>query len=284
MRNLVLSSLLLLPVTALAQGGAACEHSQPRNLQLELRGIETVVFEVGANRLDVRATPNASGKVTGRACASNAKRLDPMRVTQERSGATLTVRALRNGDSDKGSTMNLDLFGKTVNTYAYLVLEANVPDTVTVQLKVGSGDATFTGSPILSADVGSGDVKASRIRGLVTASVGSGDLELEDIGALEVVSVGSGDLTARRVRGAVKVGSIGSGDFDLDGAEGNVSIESIGSGDADLRNVGGDVTVGWVGSGDIEAREVRGALTVKSKGSGSVQHAQVGGRIDIPRE
>ncbi|HLM54431.1 MAG TPA: hypothetical protein VK325_12785 [Pseudoxanthomonas sp.] len=281
--GLILSSLMLLPAAALAQG-EACEHAQPRNLQLDLRGVNTVVFEIGANRLDVRATPNASGKLEGRACASDADRLERMQVTQTRSGSTLVVRALRDRDFDRGSTLNLEWFGRTVNKYAYLDLEASVPDTVTVQLKVGSGDATVAGSRILSVDVGSGDIKASAIRGLVAASVGSGDVELEDIGALEVISVGSGDLVARRVRGAVKVGSIGSGDFTLDGAKGSVAIGSIGSGDANVRDIGGDVTVESLGSGDIQARGIRGALNVARKGSGSVNHAQIAGRVTLPND
>ena len=77
---------------------------------------------------------------------------------------------------------------------AYMKLSSTLPDHINVQLKVGSGDATVIGAPILSADVGSGDVQARNIRGLVAASVGSGDIDLKDIGALQVISVGSGDL------------------------------------------------------------------------------------------
>lgn len=250
-----------------------CRHSSPRDLSLDLDGVKTVMFEIAHNELRVDATPGATAAISGRACATSTGQLDHLTLTQERQGDKLVVRARREGNRSLWIGKN----------YAYMTLNASVPDNVMVQLNVGSGDAWVTGASALSADVGSGDVEARRIRGRVTAKVGSGDIELDDIGALHVLSIGSGDVVAQNVRGNVEVGSIGSGDFTVKGAGGNVEIGSIGSGDAEAERVTGNVVVGSVGSGKVDVSDVSGGLTVRSKGSGDIRHSQVAGTIDIPR-
>lgn len=267
-------ALLLLAVPAAAHAqDRPCRESEPRELQLDLAGVRTVMFDIGPNRLRLDAAPGADGRISGRACASSAGRLEELRLTQQRDGDRLLVRAGRDG----GGILS---FG---SSYAYLDLSGRIPDDVLVQLKVGSGDAWLAGAARMSADVGSGDVEATGIRGLATAKVGSGDVVLDDVGALQVLSIGSGDLEARNVRGDVEVGDIGSGDFELRRAGGDVEIGSIGSGDAELEDVAGSVAVGSIGSGDLQVANVRGDLTVRSKGSGSVHHDGVAGALDLPR-
>lgn len=281
MRNLTIASTLLTALalsalpTAHAQDGH-CEHSQPRNLSLDLSGAKAVVFELAQHDLTLKASPGAKADIQGTACASQKKELARLHLTQQRVGDKLIVRAYR-----EGGRSIVSLFG---DNYAYLKLQATLPDNIPVQLKVGSGDADVSGMPVLSVDVGSGDVVARHVRGLAAASVGSGDVELDDVGSLQVISVGSGDVTAKRVRGSAKVGSIGSGDFELDGAGGRVEIGSIGSGNAQVRNVDGDVEVGSIGSGDVSVRDVRGKLALRSKGSGSIHHSDVAGQIDLPED
>jgi DUF4097 and DUF4098 domain-containing protein YvlB len=266
--------LAVLPAAAFAQDGK-CKHSAARDLKLDIGDARAVVFEIGPHDLRLTASPNAPGRVQGRACSSDPKALEYLVVTQERVGDKLVVRA---GRKDRNV---INLFG---SYYASLELEGTVPDDVMVQLKVGSGDAWVTGASALSIDTGSGDVEAKRIRGAVTAKVNSGDIVLDDIGSLRVLSIGSGDMSAARVRGAVEVGSIGSGDFELDSAQDGVEIGSIGSGDANVSDIGGDVRVGSIGSGDLDARDVRGGLTVRSVGSGSVKHSGVAGAVDVPKQ
>lgn len=272
MRTCLLSLVLLAPLAAFAQE-PQCRHSAPRDLQLDLAGVKAVVFDIGPHELKLDATPDARAKLQGKACASDAKRLEQLTLTQHRSGDKLYVTAKREGSSGVFS------FG---NNYSHLELAGTLPDAITVQLKVGSGDATVTGPSILSIDVGSGDVQARKIRGLVAAKVGSGDVDLEDIGSLQVISVGSGDLVAKAVKGPAKVGSIGSGDFELRGAKGAVEIDSIGSGDARVGNVAGSVTLQSLGSGDFEIDAVEGDLVVESVGSGSVNHNGVTGQVTLP--
>lgn len=275
MRPLIaLFILSLVSPMAFADDGK-CEHSAARDLKLDIGDAHAVVFEIGPHDLRLTASPNATGRLQGRACASDPKVLEDLVVTQERVGDKLVVRA---GHKERNV---INLFG---SYYASLELEGTVPDNVMVQLKVGSGDAWVTGASALSVDTGSGDVEAKRIRGAVTAKVNSGDVVLDDIGSLRVLSVGSGDMSVDHVRGAVEVGSIGSGDFELDGAQGGVEIGSIGSGDATVSDVGGDVRVGSIGSGDFDARDVRGGLTVRSVGSGSVRHSGVAGAVSVPEQ
>ncbi|MGH8061849.1 MAG: DUF4097 family beta strand repeat-containing protein [Pseudoxanthomonas sp.] len=274
MRKSLLPLLFLLPTAAFA-ASPECRHSQPRDLQLGLAGVKTVVFDVESHDLAIQASANAKSALKGQACASDAKLLEQLTLTQRKSGDKLYV-SLHRESMSSGA-----FFG---NNYAYLKLAGTLPDNVTVQLKVGSGDASVSGAAIVSADVGSGDVKASNTRGLVAAKVGSGDIEIDGAGSLQVISVGSGDLVAKKIRGPVKVGSISSGDFSLDGTTGNVEIGSIGSGDAEVRDVSGNLSVDSVGSGDIDASGIRGDFTLRKKGSGSASHNGVGGRVSVPSD
>lgn len=274
---------LSLPVLALAIAIAApataaeehCKHTEPRQLDLDIGDAKAVVFDVASHDLKLVARSGNHHGLRGRACASDAKLLTQLSITQRREGDKLVVLLRREGRSQ-----GLFFFGKN---YAYLELDGSVPDDMPVQLKVGSGDAEVRGAVIVSADVGSGDAVIRDTRGLVAFDVGSGDVEVDGAGSLKGISIGSGDAQARHVRGPVSIGTIGSGDFDLEDGQGRVEIESIGSGDAELSRIGGDVVIGSVGSGNVGAREVRGGLTVRSVGSGSIDHSGVTGTVSLPR-
>ncbi len=273
--SLPLIVLALAALSPAAQAGDKyCKHAEPRQLDLEVGDAKAVVFEVASH--DLKLVANSGGKMAlqGRACASEAKRLPQLSVTQQREGDKLVVRLRREGEF-RGV-----FFG---SHYAYLQLSGSVPDHIPVQLKVGSGDAEIRGAAIVSADVGSGDAVVRDTRGLVAFSVGSGDVEVDGAGSLRGIDIGSGDARARRIRGPVSVGDIGSGDFELEDARGPVEIASIGSGDAELSDIGGDIVIGSVGSGNVGVRDARGGLTVRSVGSGSVDHAGVTGTVSLPR-
>ncbi|MCW4455425.1 DUF2807 domain-containing protein [Flavobacterium sp. MXW15] len=270
--KLACCALLLAPVAALAS--PQCQHSESRELKLDLAGAKAVVFEVNSHNLRLQASPGAAPALNGRACASSADLLGQLQLTQEKVGDKLVVRLQR-----ETNALNI---GRG-NRYAYLDLSGSVPDNILVQLKVGSGDASVAGAHSLSADIGSGDVDARGIKGRVTAAVGSGDLALSDVGDLHVLSIGSGDVKARGIRGDAEVGSIGSGDLELQGVRGNVKIGSIGSGDADLVDVGGNVSLESIGSGDFDVRNVGGDLRVGRRGSGSIDHSGVAGQVELPR-
>ncbi len=273
----ILSPFCLLAALPFSSHAAdRCEHSAPRELDLDLAGVKTVIFEIGPHELSVTGGKTTTGAVRGKACASDAKQLAGLVVTQSRDADKLLVRAERNDPARAMSWSGAK--------YAYLTLDASIPATIAVRVKVGSGDATVDGVASLAADVGSGDLEARRIRGTMYADVGSGDIDAADIGALHVVSVGSGDLNARDVRGDAIAGSVNSGDLRIDSAGGRVRIDSIGSGDAELSGVAGDVSVDSIGSGNLTAVDVRGNLIVSSVGSGSVDHRNVAGQVRIPAD
>lgn len=259
---------------AIALAGDNCKHTEPRQLDLDIGDAKAVVFDVASH--DLKLVARAGGKMSlqGHACASEAKLLPQLSVTQQREGDKLVVRLRREGQF-RGI-----FFG---NNYAYLELSGGVPDDIPVQIKVGSGDAEVRGAAIVSVDVGSGDATIRETRGLVAFDVGSGDVDIDGAGSLQGIDIGSGDARARGIRGPVRLGAIGSGDFELEDAQGPVEIGSIGSGDAELARIGGDIAIGSVGSGNVGVREARGNLTVRSVGSGSIDHSGVTGTVTLPR-
>ncbi len=267
-RTFAVASLLLLPLVALADE-PQCQHSEPRALKLDVAGAKSVVFQVNQHDLVLQAGPGTA-ELSGRACASRADLLKDLVVTQSKEGGKLIVKLER---------VNPGISILSGNQYAYLDLRGTIPDNVLVQLKVGSGAVSVTGAQSLSADVGSGDVEARDIKGVVTAAVGSGDLELTGIGSLNLLSLGSGDVSVTGVRGNAEVGTVGSGDLELEDVGGDVKITSLRSGDIDLVDVRGNVTLGALGSGDLDVRDVGGDLQVTSRGSGSVRHSGVAGKV-----
>lgn len=253
-----------------------CEYSASRESDLNLKGVKTIVFDIGPHRLNLKGQDASSGSVRGKACASDPQRLTELTISQRRDGDKLIVRAERNRLLRKGSWSG--------DHYGHLSLDAIVPQKMQLRMLVGSGDAVVDGVASMSADVGSGELVARRIRGTFFADVGSGEIEASDIGALHAVSVGSGELKIRDVHGDARVDKINSGGFDIANAKGQIRIGSIGSGDASVAVAGGSVTVESIGSGDLEVEGVGGDLAVEKVGSGSVHHRGVRGKIRIPRD
>jgi hypothetical protein len=275
MRLALLATMLLtLPVSAFADD--RCKLSADRDLTLNLAGAKTLVFDIGPHTLNLRGAATGASVVRGKACASDAARLAELVVTQTREGDKLIVRAERNGLLRKGSWSGDD--------YGNLTLNATVPITLAVQVKLGSGEARIENVASLAGDVGSGELYARDVRGMFYADVGSGDIVADGIGGLQVVSVGSGDLSVKNVGASASVGDIGSGDLKIAGAKGDVRIDEIGSGNATVSDIGGHLIVGRVGSGDLDATGVRGNLTVTRVGSGSVRHRDTGGEVRIPAD
>lgn len=272
MRTVLFLTLALASTATFAHD--RCEHRRTEDLSLDLRGVKAVVFEIGAQELDLRAAPGSTAVVHGLACASSDAGLDALELTQIREGDRLVVRA---GSRDKVKIGWGD-------HHASLKLTATLPDSMPVRLHVGSGEAKVSGVRSLSADVGSGEAKISHVAGTLYADVGSGDLDADDVGALKLLSLGSGDASFNRVRGRSEIGSVRSGSLGISGTGGDVRIDTIGSGDVVLRDVRGDVALASVGSGALHADGVGGDLTVQSVGSGDVRHSDVTGRVSVPTD
>lgn len=270
---------LLLLAPSLALASMPCAHETRSELQLDLQDIQTLKATIGADKLRLVGAPDGDGRLSVRACASSAERLGRMTLDAQRAGDVLTLVREVGGDS----SVSFSLFGRARGNYGFFEIEGRVPQSLAVELTVGSGDAWIHSVHALDATVGSGDLEARDIADLFSAQVGSGDIDARSVGRARVRSIGSGDLDIHGVAGDVDVGSIGSGDLGLRDVQGSVEIGSIGSGDAVLNGVGGNVTLGSIGSGDLNARSVGGDLTVRTKGSGDVRHRDVAGRVDVPR-
>ena len=245
--------LLALALAAIAPLASAddCAHSEQRSLAPDLAGVERVVFEVGAQDLDLAGLSDGAPSLQARACASDPAYLPQLRFSQRREGSTLVVEMSREGYSS-------GVFFKP--TYAYLDVQARLPTGLAYEVRVGSGDARVSRVASLESRVGSGDLEVSAIAGRFSGRVGSGDIEARDVGELRIDSIGSGDVEVHEVRGDALVGSIGSGDLDLDGVGGRVEIDSIGSGDASVHRVAGDVRLHRLGSGDFDTSAVQGRV------------------------
>lgn len=274
--TILLSAGMLFALPAVALAEQRCEYSASRDSDLNLTGVKTIVFDIGPHSLHLNGQKGALGSVRGKACASDPKRLAELMVSQRRDGDKLIVRAERNRLLRKGSWSG--------DQYGHLSLDAMVPEHLALRMLVGSGDVVVDGVASMSADVGSGELVARRVRGTFFADVGSGDIRADDIGALHVVTVGSGQLEARDVHGDARVGEINSGDFSLSNAQGRIRIGSIGSGNASVSGAAGDVIVGSIGSGDLEVEKAQGDLVVDSVGSGSVRHRDIHGTVRIPED
>lgn len=254
MIRLMIAALLLTPLTVLA--ATPCKYSAPRHLQLDLAGVRAVQIDVRSYDLHVNGTPGARQLVLdGRACASGKDALDHLQVSQRREGDQLILEL----GGQRGSGFSFNLFG---SSYATLDVNVQLPPTMPVTVRVGSGDATVTGMQQLDSTVGSGDLDASHVTGVFSTTVGSGNVNADTIGSLQGGAVGSGDLVAKNIKGDAKVGAIGSGDVRLTGVGGSVRVDTIGSGDLTVRDVGGALDVGAKGSGDVDYANVRGKVSV----------------------
>lgn len=273
----LLTCVALLAASFTAAADQPCRYSAPRNAEIDAAGLKLLAVEIGPDNLVIQGQPGlAKIEVRGTACASNEKWLVDIKVETARQGDSASVVA-KDGNHNNSffSVFNLVEGG----TYAYLKLDVRVPQTLAVQLKLGSGDANASKLAALDATVGSGDLKATGIAGELGLRVGSGDAVVSDVGSLNLSSVGSGDATVDGIRGDAQAGAVGSGDLGLRNVAGNVSIGSVASGDAKLAGVGGSVTTRSVGSGDLVVRDVKGSVTVGSVASGDVSIERAGGNV-----
>ena len=252
MRHLIFALLLLVPCATFA---ASCKYEAPRSLRLDLAGVRGVQIDVNNQSLHLTGSTSVTGLVLdGRACASGQAALAGLTVTQRREGDQLVLELAPGGNYRMGS-----LFG---SSYDSLEVNVQLPASLPVTLRVGSGDATVSGVRLLQGQVGSGDLHVSRVAEKFSASVGSGDIDASDIGSLQLGSVGSGDFKAHGIRGDASIGSIGSGDVTLRQVGGSVNADTLGSGDLSVSDVGGDFSLRAKGSGDVSQSAVKGKLSV----------------------
>lgn len=254
MRNGFLG-VTLLACLAFAQPALAqrCEHSRDINLTADAAGMSLAVIIAGAGELVIEGGNGDQIVIEGRACASDADRLDDMSV--------------KIGPRDDRITIETEIpdgWSWTGGRYAYIDLHIQVPSSMALRVDDGSGSLTIRDVAGVDLEDGSGNIEISGIAGDVAVDDGSGNVTLESIGGEVWVNDGSGNINIADV-GSVVIDDDGSGSIDIDGVRGSVMVHSDGSGSIWVASVGGD-------------------FTVQEDGSGGIRHRDVAGKVDIPKQ
>ena len=269
MRQLTCCALLSLTLTA-AAAADECEYSRPLDAELDAAGASGLFLDAAAGYLVIEGRPGGGPVVVeGRACASQERRLDDIRLETGRRGDTLVVEV----DIPE---MNFSWGG-----YARLDLKVTVPSDLDLRVRDGSGETRVSGVASLDLEDGSGEIHVADVAGDVTIDDGSGELEVRDVTGRVRISDGSGEIEIRNV-GEVHIEEDGSGEIDIAEVRGDVEIDSDGSGGIVVHDVIGGVTIGSDGSGSISVSRVSGGFELGSDGSGSVDVEDVEGTVRIP--
>ena len=206
----------------------SCDVTASRAATLDVGDATRVRVRARAGSLRIEGRPGLGEvRASGTACAGSVDDLERVTLTATRVGTELVIET-----DTPGRTGRLDL-----------VVE--IPDSLPLEVRDGSGSVGIYG----------------------VASVALRD--------------GSGSIDIDRVAGDVRVVD-GSGSIDITAVRGTVVIEDDGSGSIDITDVGRDVIIEEDGSGSIAVAEVGGGFIVKRDGSGGVRHRSVRGRVDLP--
>lgn len=271
---LIASSLL---VFASVAGAEECRYSAPRNADIEVAGLHSLMLRLGSSDLDILGVQGLNRiEVRGTACASDKSWLRDLQISTGRSGDQASVDANRH---DSIHTSVFSLFG---SSYAYMKSQVRLPAALAVQIHSGSGDVQAKNLASLDFNSGSGDLIVDHISGALELQLGSADVRANDVGSVMVNGTGSGDVEVSGVRGDARADHSGSGDLDFSNVRGSVRVGSTGSGNVTLDDIGHDAEVGSTGSGDVSANGVGGNFSVRSTGSGDVRYHDVKGKVDVP--
>lgn len=250
---------VLILLTLLASGAVQawdCEHSREIDQALDVsdsRGLDVIA---AAGDLSITGSESATEvRIRATVCASSEEWAQEAGVSVE-TGEVASVAVVL---PDTGG-----MSGWGGNRYAYLDLELEVPDSLSLAVRDSSGDIEIEGTGPVSVKDSSGDIELRRVRGDVLLSDSSGDIELSGIeGNVEVEQDSSGDIEGRDI-------------------EGSVLVARDSSGDIRFRDVRDDFTVERDSSGDIVADTIGGDFQVLRDGSGSIRHEGVAGAVRVP--
>ncbi|MEM8817539.1 MAG: DUF4097 family beta strand repeat-containing protein [Pseudomonadota bacterium] len=235
----ILTTALLVALTAPAAAGwDDADYTQKRELSIETQGLDRLMIDAGAGRLEVRGV-NGSDRIVVDATilvfgADGDRALryieEEMRLTLEKNNG----RAVLMAGFDSGMGFN--------NRSGAIQLEISVPKGLELDIDKGSGETVIEGT-------------AANIR----IDDGSGSLQIRDVGNL-VVDDGSGSLRISDVSGDVEIDD-GSGSIKVDRVTGSVTVDD-GSGSVRVRDVGGDFIVIDDGSGSVNYSNVAGRVEI----------------------
>lgn len=242
------------PGVAHAQGG----YTSPRNADVETRGVRQVKIEAGAGSLRVEGRTGLSQvRVRGIARASSRDRLGDIKLTAERRGDVVFIRAEIPDGNWNGWNSG--------NHYLGLDLVIEVPQSLSLDAEDGSGDASFINVGALSLTDGSGEVEIRGARGSVVVEDGSGTIDIDGVEGNLRVRDGSGDIRARNVTGDMTVDTDGSGEINVSGVGGTMRVANDGSGSIDVDRIGGNFIVESDGAGSIDYASVKGTVSIPQR-------------------
>ena len=246
-----------------------CLHEAPREASIAVDGATKIRVIAGAGSLDIVGKSGMSSvEAHGTACAAKESQLDGIQLIAERRGDTLWIESV----FEEG-LMNSGNRG--------LSFTVELPDSLPLDVKDGSGSLKITDVSSLQLVDGSGEATIRGVHGDLTVDDGSGGLHVSEIHGSARIEDGSGSLSVRTVHGPVDIED-GSGSLDIDDVTGDLTVRD-GSGGVSIRHVVGAVRV-RDGSGGIDVDDVEGDLTIAEAGSGGVDVHNVSGRIDVPKK
>jgi len=245
--GIVLLACLVIAQPALAQ---RCEHSRDINLTTDADGVNLAIIIAEAGELVVEGGSGDRIVIEGRACASDADRLEDMSVNVSPRDDRVTI-----------ETEIPDGWSWTGGHYAYIDLHVRVPSAMALRIEDGSGNLVIRDVASVEIDDGSGNLEISGVTGDLSIEDGSGNIEIEGVSGEVWIDDGSGNINIDDV-GSVVVDDDGSGNIEIDGVRGSVMVHEDGSGGIWVASVGGDFTVQDDGSGGIRHRDVEGEVRI----------------------
>lgn len=251
-----------------------CDHTAPRDLDLDAAGLESLVVNARAGELDIRGEAGLDRViVSGRACAGSADYLEQIRLLERRDGSRLTVAVEIPDSSGWGGD------------YGWLDLKLRVPARLALEVSDSSGDTTIAGVAGAEVDDSSGDLRIADIAGDLSVEDSSGDIDIRTVaGHLTIPSDSSGDIRAEDITGNVAIADDSSGSIELRRVRGDATVDQDSSGDIRFVAIGGSARVGDDSSGSIEAEDVGRDFIVERDGSGGIEHSGVKGAVRIPED
>lgn len=273
-RNLLFcATTLILTAPVLAD---ECRYERNLSLDMNASDASELRINAGAGSLEIVGVDGLDAiRAEGIACASDEELLDEMALLDRRSGDRLEL------STEIPENHGSSWWG---NHYARIDLRVEVPTSLYLDVRDGSGRADVRHVGSLSIVDGSGELNIDDVAGDVTVRDGSGSLDLRTISGNVTLRDGSGSIDVSDVEGMVLVEEDGSGSITIRHVGRDVTIENDGSGSIEIDNVVGDVRVGRDGSGGIDVRDVAGNFEVRSDGSGGVSYSGVRGDVRIPSD
>lgn len=224
----------LLVFAAGAEGAAAGDYEEMRDLSLNAAGIGVLEIEAGAGSL----------VVTGVA------------------GSSIVVEAvIRVPDEDADGAHEIiesDLVLGLERDADRAVLTAWFEDSGWLSGHGGSVQLEVTVPEALALDIedGSGSIAIRNVTGDIQLEDGSGSIDLRRVGGRVTIDDGSGSISAEQVGGDIRI-TDGSGSLKVVGVEGSVTIDD-GSGSITVSGVAKDLEILEAGSGSLSFTDVQG--------------------------